>query len=154
VFVCVHHGRTSRAHQSANEDRRPVRLGANRNMGVDHCRCDRYAARAVARNRTPLGMAEDLAQFARVATLRERPTWAHDAPEAIDRPQLTSRQESSRSLKIAALEHCSELTAAHPGRWVVLVQRGFQATGPVAVSASCHAKLGGQLARETVTRNG
>ena len=26
-------------------------------------------------------MAEDLAEFARVATLREKPTWAHDAPE-------------------------------------------------------------------------
>lgn len=26
-------------------------------------------------------MAEDLAEFARVATLRERPKWAHDAPE-------------------------------------------------------------------------
>ena len=39
-----------------------------------------YAARAVARNSTPLDMAEDLAEFARVATLRERPTWAHDAP--------------------------------------------------------------------------
>jgi hypothetical protein len=55
---------------------------------------------------------------------------------------------------IAALEHCSELTAAHSGRSVVLVQRGFQAIGPVAVSGSRHAKLGGQLARETVTRNG
>ncbi len=40
-----------------------------------------YAARAVARNSTPLDMAEDLAEFARVATLRETPTWAHDAPE-------------------------------------------------------------------------
>ena len=26
-------------------------------------------------------MAEDLAEFARVATLREKPTWAYDAPE-------------------------------------------------------------------------
>jgi hypothetical protein len=26
-------------------------------------------------------MAEDLAEFARVATLREKPTWAHEAPE-------------------------------------------------------------------------
>ena len=26
-------------------------------------------------------MAEDLAEFARAATLREKPTWAHDAPE-------------------------------------------------------------------------
>jgi hypothetical protein len=49
-------------------------------------RATEYAARAVARNRPPLGMAEDLAQFARVTTLRERPTWAHDAPEAPDRP--------------------------------------------------------------------
>src|SRR6185312_12835653 len=40
-----------------------------------------YAARAVACNRTPLDMAEDLAEFARIATLREKPTWAHDAPE-------------------------------------------------------------------------
>ncbi len=40
-----------------------------------------YAARAVARNSTPLDMAEDLAEFARVATLRETPAWAHDAPE-------------------------------------------------------------------------
>jgi hypothetical protein len=58
-----------------------------------------YTARAVARNRTPLGMAEDLAQFARVATLRERPTWTHEAPEALyrrGRQQLTFRQESSR----------------------------------------------------------
>ncbi len=40
-----------------------------------------YAARVVARNSTPLDMVEDLAEFARVATLRETPTWAHDAPE-------------------------------------------------------------------------
>lgn len=40
-----------------------------------------YAARAVAGNSTPLDMAEDLAEFARVVTLREMPTWAHDAPE-------------------------------------------------------------------------
>ena len=40
-----------------------------------------YAARAIARKRSPLGIAEDLAEFARVATLREKPTWANDARE-------------------------------------------------------------------------
>jgi hypothetical protein len=35
-----------------------------------------YAAQAVARKRSPLGVAEDLAEFARVATFREKPTWA------------------------------------------------------------------------------
>jgi poly(3-hydroxyalkanoate) synthetase len=40
-----------------------------------------YAARAIARRSTPLDVAEDLAEFARVATLRAKPTWAHDAPE-------------------------------------------------------------------------
>jgi poly(3-hydroxybutyrate) depolymerase len=39
-----------------------------------------YTARAVTRNRSPLDTAEDLAEFARVATLRATPTWAHDAP--------------------------------------------------------------------------
>src|ERR1700742_2785856 len=37
---------------------------------------------------------------------------------------------------------------------VVLVQRGFDAIGPLAVSASRHAKLGRQLARETAARYG
>ena len=101
-----------------------------------------YTARAVARNRTPLGVAEDVAEFARVATLQQKPTWAHDAPEPSMIPE------------IAALEHYSELTAAHSDGSVVLVQRGFQAMAPAAVSVSRHAKLGGQLARETVTRNG
>ena len=54
----------------------PIEAWASTTAGVTE-----YAARAVARNRTPLGMAEDLAEFARVATLREKPTWAHDAPE-------------------------------------------------------------------------
>jgi hypothetical protein len=58
-----------------------------------------YAARAVARNRTPLGMAEDLAEFARVATLRERTTWAHDAPEAPDRPWPPAIDIPSRVLE-------------------------------------------------------
>jgi poly(3-hydroxybutyrate) depolymerase len=40
-----------------------------------------YAARAVARRRSPLGVAEDIAEFARVATLREKPTWANDPRE-------------------------------------------------------------------------
>lgn len=40
-----------------------------------------YAARAVARRSSPLDVAEDLVEFARVATLREKPTWAHDARE-------------------------------------------------------------------------
>jgi poly(3-hydroxybutyrate) depolymerase len=40
-----------------------------------------YAARAVSRRSTPLDIAEDLAEFARVVTLREQPTWAHDARE-------------------------------------------------------------------------
>lgn len=41
----------------------------------------KYAARAVARRSSPLDIAEDLAEFARVATLRETPTWAHDPRE-------------------------------------------------------------------------
>jgi hypothetical protein len=116
-----------------------------------------YTARAVARNGTPLGMAEDLAEFARVAPLRERPTCAHDAPEASDRPcrpQLTSRQEFSRIPENRCARTYSELAAAHSGGSVVLVQQGFRPVGPVAVSVSRHAKLSGQLARETVTRNG
>src|ERR1700710_440330 len=40
-----------------------------------------YAARAISRKRSPLGIAEDMAEFARVATLREKPTWAHDPQE-------------------------------------------------------------------------
>jgi poly(3-hydroxybutyrate) depolymerase len=40
-----------------------------------------YAARAVGRQRSPLGIAEDMAEFARVVTLREKPTWAHDPRE-------------------------------------------------------------------------
>jgi len=99
VFVCVHQGWTSRAYQSANEDCPPVRLGANRNMGVDHCRCDRIRRSSVARNRTPLGMAEDLTEFAGVAPLRERPTWAHDAPEAPGRPWPPAIDIPSRVLE-------------------------------------------------------
>jgi poly(3-hydroxybutyrate) depolymerase len=41
----------------------------------------KYAARSVARRSTPQDIAEDLAEFARVATLREKPRWAHDARE-------------------------------------------------------------------------
>jgi poly(3-hydroxybutyrate) depolymerase len=40
-----------------------------------------YAARAISRKRSPLGIAEDMAEFARVATLREKPTWANDPQE-------------------------------------------------------------------------
>jgi poly(3-hydroxyalkanoate) synthetase len=40
-----------------------------------------YAARAVARKSSPLDIAEDLAEFARIATLRGTPTWAHDSRE-------------------------------------------------------------------------
>jgi hypothetical protein len=40
-----------------------------------------YAARAVTRKRSPLCIAEDIAEFARVATLREKPTWASDPRE-------------------------------------------------------------------------
>jgi len=40
-----------------------------------------YAAGAISRKRSPLGIAEDIAEFARVATLREKPTWAHDPQE-------------------------------------------------------------------------
>ena len=81
VFVCVHHGITSRARQSANDNRSsslwaPIEAWASTTAGAIE-----YTARAVARNRTPLGVAEDVAEFARVATLREKPTWAHDAPE-------------------------------------------------------------------------
>ena len=81
VFVCVHHEGlhvpaslpTTIAAQFAWA---PIEAWASTAASVTE-----YAARAVARNRTPLGMAEDLAEFARVATLREKPTWAHDAPE-------------------------------------------------------------------------
>ena len=81
VFVCVHHARlhvpaslpTTIAGQFAWA---PIKAWASTTAGVAE-----YAARAVARNRTPPGMAEDLAEFGRVATLREKPTWAHDAPE-------------------------------------------------------------------------
>jgi poly(3-hydroxyalkanoate) synthetase len=41
----------------------------------------RYAAHAVARRSSPWDIAEDMAEFARVATLREQPMWAHDAHE-------------------------------------------------------------------------
>jgi poly(3-hydroxybutyrate) depolymerase len=41
----------------------------------------KYAARSVARRSTPQDIAEDLAEFARVATLRDKPRWAHDARE-------------------------------------------------------------------------
>jgi len=82
VFVCFQHTSTSRARQSANDIAAqfawaPSEAWASTTAGVTE-----YAARAVARNRTPLGMAEDLAEFARAATLRERPTWAHDAPKS------------------------------------------------------------------------
>lgn len=40
-----------------------------------------YAARAVSRRSSPLDIAQDLAEFARVATLREKPMWAHDSRE-------------------------------------------------------------------------
>jgi poly(3-hydroxybutyrate) depolymerase len=39
----------------------------------------KYAARAVSRRSTPLDIAEDFAEFARVVTLRAKPTWAHDS---------------------------------------------------------------------------
>jgi hypothetical protein len=81
VFVCVHHGRASHASQSPNEIRRPVRLSANRTWASIAAGATEYAARAAVRKCTPLDMAEDLAESARVATLRETPTWAHDAPE-------------------------------------------------------------------------
>jgi len=64
-------------------------------------------------------------------------------------PATTCRDLASRPDSYTTL-----LDATHSGRSVVLVERGFQAIGPVAVSASRHAKLSGQLARETVTRNG
>lgn len=41
----------------------------------------KYAARAFSRRSSPLDIAEELAEFARVATLRAKPTWAHDAHE-------------------------------------------------------------------------
>ena len=40
-----------------------------------------YVARAVERRSTPLDIVEDFAEFARVATLREKPTWAYETPE-------------------------------------------------------------------------
>ncbi|WP_396909214.1 alpha/beta fold hydrolase [Mycolicibacterium sp.] len=41
----------------------------------------KYAAQAVSRRSSPLDIAEDFAEFARVVTLREKPTWAHDSRE-------------------------------------------------------------------------
>jgi poly(3-hydroxyalkanoate) synthetase len=41
----------------------------------------KFAAQAVSRRSSPLDIAEDFAEFARVATLREKPTWAHEARE-------------------------------------------------------------------------
>ena len=72
----------------------PIEAWASTTAGVT-----KYAARAVARKRTPLVMAEDVAELARVATLRERPTWAHDAPEAPDRPWPPAIDIPSRVLE-------------------------------------------------------
>ena len=81
MFVCVHHEElhvpaslpTAIAAQFAWA---PVKAWASTTAGVAE-----YVARGVARNRTPPGIAEDLAEFDGVAMLREKPTWAHDAPE-------------------------------------------------------------------------
>ena len=81
MFVCVRHERTHRVPESL-----PTKIAAQfawapmEAWASSAVSAADYAARAVARNRSPLDMAEDLAEFARVTTLRERPTWAHDAP--------------------------------------------------------------------------
>jgi poly(3-hydroxybutyrate) depolymerase len=41
----------------------------------------KYVAEVVSRRSSPLDIAEDLAEFARVVTLREKPTWAHEHRE-------------------------------------------------------------------------
>ena len=69
VFVCIHHGRTSVPASlpttiAAQFAWAPIEAWVSTTASATE-----YAARAVARNRTPLGMAEDLAEFARVATL-------------------------------------------------------------------------------------
>ena len=96
MFVCVHHVSTSRAHQSAATIAAQFTWAPIEQWVLITACATEYAARAVARNWTPLGMAEGLGG---VGPCRfERPTWAHDHPKrptARGRPQLTSRQESS-----------------------------------------------------------
>ena len=60
---------------------RPVRLGANRSVGIDHRWCGRIRLSSGGTEQDAIGDAEDLAEFVRVATLRAKPAWAHEAPE-------------------------------------------------------------------------
>jgi hypothetical protein len=82
------------------------------------------------------------------------PHWPSTGRRLPNKCGRTLCEESSKIPEIIALEHCSELAAAHSGGSMVLVQRGFEVIGPVDVSVSRHVKLGGQLARETAARNG
>ena len=119
VFVCVHHARTSRARQSCQRQSQPSSLGRQSKYGPSTTAgVTEYAARAVARNRTPLGMAEDLAEFARVATLREKPTWAYDAPEV-------------RAWPIARLLDCSAPSGTTAVPTLVLPPAGRHASSSV-----------------------
>ena len=60
-----------------------------------------YVARAVAWRSSPLDLAEDLAEFARVATLREKPTWAHHAREVRSWPIARLLDYSAPSSTVA-----------------------------------------------------
>jgi poly(3-hydroxyalkanoate) synthetase len=60
-----------------------------------------YVARAVAWRSSPLDLAEDLAEFARVATLREKPTWAHHAREVRSWPIARLLDYSAPSATVA-----------------------------------------------------
>jgi hypothetical protein len=71
VFLCAHHGRTSRAQKSANQNRCPVRLGATRSMGVEHRKRRRLRRSGSREEQHAVDVAEDVAEFARVATSRD-----------------------------------------------------------------------------------
>ena len=72
MFVCVHHVSTSRAHQSAATIAAQFTWAPIEPWVLITACATEYAARAVARNWTPLGMAEDLAELARVASRGRR----------------------------------------------------------------------------------
>ncbi len=83
-----------------------------------------YASRAIARRSTPLNIAEDLAEFARVATLRAKPTWAHDAHEVRAWPiaRLLDYSEPSATAVVPTLVlppqagHASSIVDYGPGQ--------------------------------------
>ena len=83
-----------------------------------------YASRAIARRSTPLNIAEDLAEFARVATLRAKPTWAHDAREVRAWPiaRLLDYSEPSATAVVPTLVlppqagHASSIVDYGPGQ--------------------------------------